>query len=279
MITPDGLSSWFIGFVSASIVLGALVVSQPAGAQDAFTCIDELSEAELDYRTEIISESFRKGRKKAVRWRAAWIGAMAVSAAGSFYTGAKGGRLAQPSGNPKWRRFYDYALGAGSAFTVLKFAAMPMPDVWGHKRIRKMKSSTIEEKRAKLRYATKKLKSSAFIENYLTGLDTYIGAIAFGTVFGSVYAAKWNNDYGGSEANPKRKHRALDRLRVAGLFLLPVANAAGQSMTGPTHSIKDWEKYRGIACSSKYYDSGSDDDDIDLDLSVTPMNISMKLTF
>ena len=281
MIIPQGLGSWFlgrvlVGLLSVAIVVAATTVSYPVAAQDAYTCIDELSEAELDYRNEWISESFRKGRAKAVRWRAGWITAMTAFAAYGFYTGATGERSIQNDDNPKWRRFYDYALASASALTVLKLVAVPMADVWGHKRIRKMPISTIEEKRAKLRYATKTLEKSASGQDFLIGIGNIGGGVLFGAVFGTAYVAKFHNKY---NAQSKRKDRALDRARAAGLFILPTAVAGGLTLTGPSHSIVDLESYRGIACSSKYYDNGSGDSDIDLELSVSPLNFGMKLTF
>ena len=260
-----------------ALVLCATFVAPPAAsAQDAYTCIDDMEEAEVDYRINFIQESFRKHRRKSSAWRFGWMAGLAGVGAYLFYTGATGERTIQ-DGNPKWRRFYDYALAAQSAFTVLKLAAVPMPDVWGHKRIRKMPASTLEEKRAKLEYATKTLEKSAVMQDQLIGTGNYGGAMLSGLVFGTVYTAKWRNQYGSKAVQPDRSDRVLDRFRSAGLFLIPTGVAVGLGVTGPSHSIADWEKYRGIACSSRYYDKG--ESDIDLDLSVSPLNVQFTLTF
>ena len=153
--------------------------------------------------------------------------------------------------NEPWDRFAFAYLGAGFAFSALLHAVIPAPDVWAAKRIRRMDATTPEARKIKLEYATRKIKSSAGIEGYFSGLNIALAAV-HGIVGGSVKAAKWTGK--------TRGYTAM-------LFLVPPVAAALSGMTSSTQQVSDWENYRGIACSSQYYDDSQVGPDFDFSLS------------
>ena len=237
-----------------------------AQSQDAYTCIEDLTEDELDYRIEMIQTGFEEGQNKAAAWRFGWMTAIAGATSLNAYN-----LVSKES--PRAERFFEWGLIGASAFEVLRLAIIPMPDVWGAKRIRKKAGKTLEEKRAKLRYATKTLEKSAKIQEYIQG-NTAGGAIIYGVVMGSVYVAKFNDEYG---ALPQRHERVLARLRAAGLYLLPAAIGIGETITAPMHSSLNWENYRGVACSGQYYDKSNTGPEFDIDFGM--MDVRFKVSF
>ncbi|MEZ4287176.1 MAG: hypothetical protein R3A47_03325 [Polyangiales bacterium] len=265
--------TWVIERVALAMVavlsVGALGLIRPVSvrAQDAYQCIDDLTEDEIDYRNRFIEHSFARKKAHATAWRFGWMGGMA--ALGGL------GLVMALDADDKWDRYTYGALAAGAGFAVLNFALVPMPDVWGSKRLKKKAEDTLEEKRAKLLYGTKLLDKSAAVQEFMGGPLTLGAGVGYGLVMGTVYVAKWRDDYG---AQAERKDRVIDRLQAGMLFLVPPAMVGAQALTMPRNSIEDWEKYRGIACSSHYYESGKDDS-LDLELSVGPGNIRFKMTF
>jgi len=182
--------------------------------------------------------------------------------AATTYFAIEAGRPDENGNRKPWDVFANAYLAAGSYFVALTHAVIPAPDVWGLKRIGKQTSSTEEERRAKLRNATETLQKSAAIEEFMGGPLGIVSGAVFGIVGGSVKAAKWPGKTPGT---------------TAVLFLLPPIISTANVLTSPRHSIEGWESYRGIACSSKYYDKGSEG--AALDFSLNPLGSSFTWTF
>ena len=252
----------------ATIVVAVGVLSAAPGlAQDPYHCIEDLSEDELDHRIRGIERNFEEGQQHAAAWRFGWMFSSA-------------GILTWPAYNlstrdaPKAERYYEWAIIAGGVATVLQLAVVPMPGVWGAKRIRRKPQNTIEEKRKKLLYATKKLEQSSNIQAWFGGLNYGGSGVVYGIVMGSVYLGLYHDDIGSLESS---HDRAIARLRAAGLFLIPPTLTISQAMTAPQHSYLYWEDYREIACSGRYLNTG--DDGPEFDLSIGPTNVSFKVRF
>jgi len=232
------------------LVAAALVcLAGRASAQDPYACIDELSDEEVSYRIRTIEKSFADGRYKALGWRIGWIAGYAATA------GVQGALAVDARKNDRpWDRFAFLYQAAGGAALALGLAVIPMPGVWGGKRIRRQAADTPEARRDKLRYATRLLRRGALIQELL-GRGELIGvAVVYGTVGGTVKAVKWTGKTRGNTAL---------------MYIVPPVLATGTVLSAPGSLPKEWESYRGIACSGRYYDRGSDQPKLDWSLSPT----------
>ncbi len=255
-----------------SLLLGAALAvassaASPARAQNAYRCIEELSEDQLDYRIGKIQKNFEDGQERAAAWRFGWMFGVAGTLTLPAYSLAA-------QNTPRARRFFDWAILAGGIATVAQLAVIPMPDVWGAKRIRRKRDTTIEEKRAKLRYATRTLEKASKVHAYLGGPNYGGGGVVYGLVMGSVYVGLYGDE---NDELPSAHDRRLARFRAAGLYLLPPALSISQAVTHPKHSYEYWEEYRGFACSDQYFDAGEQGPEFDL--SFGPMNLTFRVRF
>ncbi|MEM7138831.1 MAG: hypothetical protein AAF500_19800 [Myxococcota bacterium] len=245
--------------LAISLSLAAAAVSPPgvARAQDAFSCIEELPDDEVKYRIRKIEDDLKAGKKHAARWRYTWMGIFLALGGGATYLA-----IDAANDDEDWDKFGYAYLAAGFYFTGVMHAAIPAPDVWGAKRIAKKDGSTPEARVAKLRYATETLEKANATQSLFAGPLGVVGGTIFGVVGGSIKAAKWTG-----------KTRGL----TAGVFLAPPILAGLANATGPRQAIEAWEGYRGIACSSKYYDTHVEGPE--LDFSLNPGGGSFTVTF
>ncbi len=249
-----------LSFVALTLGLALTLVStvpQLARAQDAYSCIDQLSDDEVRYRIDTIEDGLRDGKKHATRWRYTWMSI--YLALGGAATG-----LAVHAGSrdDDADRFGWAYMAGGFFFAGVLHAAVPAPDVWGAKRIGRMDDSTEAARRAKLLYATETLEKGSSSQGFFAGAFPIVGATLYGSVGGIIKATQW-----------KGQSRGL----TAGLFVAPPVIAALATATAPKGSMRGWEGYRGIACSSKYYDTHTEGPD--LDFSVGPGGGMLRIKF
>ncbi len=230
-----------------------------ARAQDAMHCIDELSDEEVQYRISKIDESFKKGEVSQKMWRFGWMSVLTANSALSIYSALDAER--------KYERVTWGVLSAASLATVVQLLVTPMPEIAGYKRFKKKPDSTPEERVAKLRYGTKIFKKAANIQEFLTGPGEHLNGINLSLISGTVHMRRYFRKLQTARA---RNHALL-------LFFLPMTVNEAKILSQPTHQYKDWENYRQIACSSRYYDTGGDE--LDLDLSFGPGGGTFKLSF
>ncbi|MGB5812774.1 MAG: hypothetical protein WBG86_19725 [Polyangiales bacterium] len=226
-------------------------------AQDAYSCIEELSDDEVQYRIRKIEGDLRDGKKHAARWRYTWMGIFLALGGGATYLAVDAAKDDQ-----QWDKFGYAYLAAGFYFTGVMHAAIPAADVWGAKRIAKKDGSTPEARVAKLQYATETLEKANASQGLFAGPLGVVGATIFGVVGGSVKATQW-----------KGKTPGL----TAGIFVAPLVLSGLANATAPRGAISAWEGYRGIACSSKYYDTHVEGPE--LDFSMSPGGGGFKIRF
>lgn len=228
-----------------------------ANAQDAFSCIEELSDDEVSYRIRYVEDKLQEGKAHSARWRYTWMGIWL--AAGGISTW-----LAIDAANDdKQADKFGWAyLAAGSYFIATTHAIIPAPDVWGAKRIRRQDDSTEEARRAKLLYATNTLKKASAVQELSGGALGVVGSVVYGVAGGTVKAALW---------------KGASRGLTAGMYVAPPVLMGLQTATAPRGAVQGYESYRGIACSSKYYERTNKGPD--LDFSVSPLGGNLKVSF
>jgi hypothetical protein len=235
----------------------ALWAPTKAYAQDAFSCIEELSDDEVLYRIRYIEDKLEDGKKHATSWRYTWMSLWLAGGAGMTYAAVKNGRDGDQADKFGWAY-----LAAGSYFIATTHMFLPAADVWGAKRIRRMDDGSAEALRAKLLYATNTLKKASGVQSMSAGALGVVGGLVFGVVGGTVKATQWTG-----------QSRGL----TAGMYIGPPLLLGLQTATAPTEAMKAYEAYRGIACSSKYYDTHEAGPEFDF--SVNPGSTTFRVRF
>ncbi|MGB5811773.1 MAG: hypothetical protein WBG86_14645, partial [Polyangiales bacterium] len=87
--------------VSLVMILGVpAMASSPAQAQDAYHCLDTLTDDAVSYRLRRIEGSFERGRHDAIGWRVGWIAGYAGLASVQAALAVEAARDGRP-----WDRF------------------------------------------------------------------------------------------------------------------------------------------------------------------------------
>jgi hypothetical protein len=228
-----------------------------ADAQDAFSCIEELNDDEVSYRIRYIEDKLEDGKKHATRWRYTWMSLWLAAGGGMTYAAVKNAR-----DNDQADKFGWAYLAAGSYFVATTHMFIPAPGVWGAKRIRRQDDGSEEARRAKLLYATQTLKKANGVQSLNAGALGVVGGLVYGVVGGTIKATQWTG-----------QTRGL----TAAMYIGPPIALALQTATAPTEGVKAYEAYRGIACSSKYYDTHEEGPEFDF--SVNPGGTSFSVRF
>ncbi|MGB8332442.1 MAG: hypothetical protein WCE62_20125 [Polyangiales bacterium] len=234
-------------------------MSPPRGshAQDAFSCIEELSDDEVSYRIRYIEDKLQEGKAQSTRWRYTWMGIWLAAGGVTTWLAVDAAKDDDQADKFGWAY-----LAAGSYFIATTHALIPAPDVWGAKRIRRQDDSTEEARRAKLLYATNTLKKASAVQELTGGALGVTGSLVYGVVGGTVKASLW---------------KGVSRGLTAGIFVAPPVLMGLQTATAPRGAVAGYEAYRGIACSSKYYQRSEEGPD--LDFSVSPLGGNLKVSF
>jgi hypothetical protein len=246
-----------IAAILACALALALWAPTKATAQDAFSCIEELSDDEVRYRIRYIEDKLQDGKKHATRWRYTWMSLWLAAGGGMTYAAVKAG---QDNYDPN--KFGWAYLAAGSYFVATTHMFIPAPGVWGAKRIRKQDDSTEDARRAKLQYATNTLKKASSVQSLNSGALGVVGGLVYGVVGGTIKATQWTG---------------ASRGLTAAIYVGPPLLLGLQTATAPTEGVKAYEAYRGIACSSKYYDRHEEGPEFDF--SVNPAHTSFRIKF
>ncbi len=251
------------------LALSVLLPPKAVTAQDAFSCIDELDDDQVRYRIRYIEEKLDAGKKHATRWRYTWMGLWLAAGGGMTYAAVKASHD-EKGCDPMDRSCRDENqadkfgwayLASGAYFVGLTHAFIPAPDVWGAKRIRKQDDSTEEARRAKLRYATDTLKKANGVQGLASGALGVAGGLIYGVVGGTIKATQWTG---------------YTRGLTAALYLGPPIVMGLQTATAPKEAVQAYEAYRGIACSSKYYDTHEAGPEFDFSVNPTGGSFSVR---
>jgi hypothetical protein len=243
--------------LSCAIAFTLLAPPRAANAQDAFSCIEELTDDEVRYRIRYIEGKMKDAKPQATRWRYVWMSLWLAGGGGMTYAAVNAAR-----DNNNADKFGWAYLAGGAYFIGLTHALIPAPDVWGAKRIGRQDDSTEEARRAKLLYATQTLKKSASVEEFMAGPMGIVGSLTYGVVGGTIKATQWTG---------------ASRGLTAAIYVAPPLLVGIQTATAPKGSVEAYEAYRGIACSSHYYERTEEGPDFDF--SVSPGGGNFRVTF
>ena len=243
--------------LTCAIAFTLLAPPRAANAQDAFSCIEELTDYEVRYRIRYIEGKMKDAKPQATRWRYIWMSLWLAGGGGMTYAAVNAAR-----DNNNADKFGWAYLAGGAYFVGLTHAFIPAPDVWGAKRIGRQDDSTEEARRAKLLYATQTLKKSAAVEEFMAGPMGIVGSLTYGVVGGTIKATPWTG---------------ASRGLTAAIYVAPPLLLGIQTATAPSGSVKAYEAYRGIACSSHYYERTEEGPDFDF--SVSPGGGNFRVTF
>ena len=243
--------------LTCALAFSVLTPPRAANAQDAFSCIEELSDDEVRYRIRYIEDKMQDGKPQATRWRYIWMSLWLAGGGGMTYAAVNAARDSNDADKFGWAY-----LAGGAYFFGLMHAIVPAPDVWGAKRIRRMDDGTEEARRAKLQYATETLKKASGVQELMGGALGVAGSLIYGVVGGTIKATQWTG-----------QSRGL----TAALYVAPPLLLGLQTATAPRTSVAAYEAYRGIACSSKYYQR--EEEGADFDFTVAPGGANFKIKF
>ena len=243
--------------LSCAIAFTLLAPPRAANAQDAFSCIEELTDDEVRYRIRYIEGKMKDAKPQATRWRYVWMSLWLAGGGGMTYAAVNAAR-----DNNNADKFGWAYLAGGAYFIGLTHALIPAPDVWGAKRIGRQDDGTEEARRAKLLYATQTLKKSASVEEFMAGPMGIVGSLTYGVVGGTIKATQWTG---------------ASRGLTAAIYVAPPLLVGIQTATAPKGSVEAYEAYRGIACSSHYYERTEEGPDFDF--SVSPGGGNFRVTF
>ena len=224
----------------------------------------------MRYRIRYIENKLQDGKKHATRWRYTWMGLWLAAGGGMTYAAVAASRdrndCAPDDGacydRNSANRFAWAYMAAGAYFVGTTHMFIPAADVWGAKRIRRQDDGSEEARRAKLLYATNTLKKANGVQSLNAGALGTVGGLIYGVVGGTIKATQWTG-----------QSRGL----TAAIYIGPPLAMALQTATAPTEGMKAYEAYRGIACSSKYYDTHEEGPEFDF--SASPLGADFRIRF
>jgi len=230
-----------------------LAIATPrAHAQDAYGCIDRLSDDQVSERLSFIERSFATTERRGRAWYWGFWSLMAGIAVAETVIAVRDdtevGRV-------------DAALGAaGATFVLTVLTTQPFLGAFGSRRLRRHAEATPEERRAKLRYATRLLERSRDQELLLTSWFAHASAWAYSVAVGTLmlvrYDAPWRAALG----------------YTSGVFI-----TEPRLLSQPMAQVRDFERYRGDTCSAPY--EAPEPPPMELSLRAAPGGLGLALSF
>lgn len=215
--------------LSASLCAASVIAPSQARAQDPLDCIDELTEEELEVRLEWMTRTFDDRNAGSRAWW--WTHLLLMTALGV-------GQTVIALNEDREHEIVRNAVGAtGSYFIMLNLAFQPFLAAFGQRRLRRQPDSTIEERRDKLRYGTGMLQRSATQQNFQTGFLAYGSAVVYSSSLFTLMTVRYDEPLLGLLS-------AGSGLFITGLRLF----------SQPMHHVEANERWRGMACGSRYYE-------------------------
>jgi hypothetical protein len=263
-------TSRWVAAVTIISSLGLGPVSR-AAAQDPYHCIDDLTDEEVTFRIGHLEREFQRRKAWSRAWWWTWTGAFAAIIAGQI------GFVATADGENAQIRRVSNGIGiAGSTASLALIVAMPFPRAFAPQRIARQPDSTPEERRAKLRYATRLLERAASVESFQSSMTAHLLGAVWGAGWSAFLHLRFRDETWYTPVEPIKT--AFASLAVTELKIL----------TLPRLSQRAWDEYRGGACHSMYMPPHVDEDPTyrieeeegaDVQVSAGLGGFSMRVTF
>ena len=209
---------------------GAAHAQDPAavpGYARAPSCVDRLDDRAVAERVDWIVAHLQRGAPRAKAWRYGWLAGMGAIA---IYQSVVAARV-----HSAGSRFANIAGASGAGVLVVAAAALPAPEVWGARRIRRKPHATPEARRAQLRYAEEVLADAARIQRKGRSYLPYAWGLAFAVTMGTTLQARYGHT-----------RSALT------MYLGGPAITVARVLTQPTHAIRAYDRYQGRYCEGQY---------------------------
>ncbi len=200
------------------------------------TCLDTLNDDDVTLELAQVESSFAAQRLGASLWWSGWNGFNVFNTVVAWWKyAASDKRLARDS----W-----LVSGIGASLFVIETSVLPLPGMYGYRRLSRLPEATPEQRRAKLRSGLDLLDKSAFVEKSNSNLLAH--------VFGFVYAAA-STGY----VWARNTHAEPDRLRlaVALQFVTSIAFAEFTFWTVPRRGRRDFKRIKNDVCQRAAQDA------------------------
>ncbi len=209
-------------------LLLTMVQASVADAQDPYSCLQELEEAELDARLALVDQRLQEHKLGARLW---WYGWQSFFGAVVGYQAFEAIR-AEPGTARRWASI----IGAvGASLATIQMWIVPLTAAYSPQRYRRMPSGTRAQREAKLRYGLESIETAATRETLARGPGAHALPIVWSATWATTLSLKFDD--------PGRT-----ALLVVGGFVI----TQGRIWTGPQQAIRDWEELRWTICQHEY---------------------------
>jgi hypothetical protein len=220
-----------------STLLFALVLETAAPrahAQDPASCIERLDDAQISHRLRWIESRFQRGKRRARAWYFGWLSFAGVAAAFSWT------RFALADRDDGLTRDSQFLSGLGAVALVGTMSGMAMTSAFAPQRLARLPRDTPEERRTALVEATRLLRLSARRQRPATRLISHIAPGIWASITGTYLLTRYREE-------------DEDLIVPVGIaYAFPLIVAESRIWSQPIRAIRDYERYRGFACTGEY---------------------------
>jgi len=209
-------------------LLAAVGDAPRAHAQDPYSCLDELEEAELDARLAMVDQRLQDHKLGARLW---WYGWQAFFGAVIGYQAFEVIR-SEPGTTQRWASIIGTV---GASLATIQMWILPLPAAYAPQRYRRMPTRTRGEREAKLRYGLESIETSATRETLARGPGAHALPILWSATWATTLSLKFD-----------------DPGRIAFLVVGGFVITQGRIWTGPQRAIADWDQIRWTVCEHRY---------------------------
>jgi hypothetical protein len=241
--------------LTVSTLLFALVLETAAPrahAQDPASCISRLDDAQVAHRLRWIETRFQRGKRSARAWYFGWLSFAGVAAAFSWT------RFALADRDDGLTRDSQFLSGLGAVALVGTMSGMAMTSAFAPQRLARLPRDTPEERRTALVEATRLLRLSARRQRPATRLISHIAPGIWASITGTYLLTRYREE-------------DKDLIVPVGIaYAFPLIVAEARIWSQPIRAIRDYELYRGFACTDAYAPSPEEERDPLADDEVAP---------
>ncbi len=219
-----------------AVVLSLFVLSSfsEVAAQDPYGCIDRLSDAEVRVRNEWLQERFDLAKKRARGW---WYGQIAL------WTGIAVAQTVLAVRADEVPDRFPNTLGAvGAWLTWLQLLVVPHTPAYAPQRFRRAPASTLQERRARLRYGLELLEEGAKRQSLVGGPRAHLVPVLWSGFWGTYISMRFRDVWTSA------------RLIGGGLLVTEL-----RILSTPQQAVRDWEAARGMICGADYFPDPMED--------------------